>query len=198
MGGRRRPPAIVAAPLDTRLTLPPADLVIMSYVLVEQSADDAAKFLSHSAFASARMIILVEPGTPAGFARIRAARAKLIASGARIVAPCPHDRDCPLADSDWCHMSVRLSRTRDHKHVKGGSAPFEDEPFSYLAAVRGDLGAAASSRVIRAPSVSKTDATLRLCTVAGIVDRRIPRRDKAGYKAAKALKWGDPVPDPEA
>ena len=36
MGGRRRPPAIVAAPLDTRLTLPPADLVIMSYVLVEQ------------------------------------------------------------------------------------------------------------------------------------------------------------------
>ena len=42
------------------------------------------------------MLVLVEPGTPQGFARIREARAALIAEGAHIVAPCTHENVCPM------------------------------------------------------------------------------------------------------
>ena len=74
-------------------------------------------------------LLVVEPGTPAGYARIIALREHLIAAGAHVAAPCPHDGHCPLAAPDWCHFTQRLQRSRAHKQVKGAELPFEDEKF---------------------------------------------------------------------
>src|SRR5690349_10640967 len=77
-----------------------ADLVIASY-LVGELGDPERRDLVDASWARTRnMLVIVEPGTPAGYARIIAARAQLIASGAYVAAPCPHDRTCPLHAPD--------------------------------------------------------------------------------------------------
>ena len=83
-------------------------------------------------------LVLVEPGTPRDHARLMRMRARLVAAGARVSLPCPHSAPCPLEAPDWCHFSVRLARSRDHKLLKGADAPFEDEKFAYLVATRAE------------------------------------------------------------
>src|SRR6202011_5124470 len=82
----------------------PADLVVASYMIGE--IDDAERrALADAMWAKTRgTLLIVEPGTPAGYGRIIAVRAQLIAAGAHVAAPCPHDRQCPLISPDWCHF----------------------------------------------------------------------------------------------
>jgi ribosomal protein RSM22 (predicted rRNA methylase) len=138
-------------------------------------------------------MVLVEPGTPAGFERIRLARAALFDAGARAIAPCPHSHACPIVAPDWCHFAVRLARSRDHRLAKQADRSFEDEKFSYLAVSRGLVPATAAPRVIAPPRIGKGDVRLRVCDTPGLAERRISRRDKLDYKAAKKLGWGDIV-----
>src|SRR5581483_6810518 len=120
----------------TELTVAaPADLVIASYVIAE--VPDAEKLVARLWEKTTDLLLIVEPGTPDGYARVLVARAQLIALGAPVAAPCPHEFTCPLSRPDWCHFSERLMRTRDHKQVKQVDVPFEDEKFSYVAVARG-------------------------------------------------------------
>src|SRR6202012_2459380 len=123
-------------------------------------------------------LVIVEPGTPAGYAGIIAARAQLIASGAHVAAPCPHDRACPLQAPDWCHFAQRLPRSRAHMQMKGADVPFEDEKFSYVILTREPL-ALHPSRVLAPPMTGKAEITAKLCTPEGVTLAKIPRRDKA-------------------
>src|SRR3981189_281741 len=67
-----------------------ADLVIASYMIGE-TGDAEQKALAKLMWAKTRdTLLVVEPGTPAGYARILALRAQLIASGAHVAPPCPH------------------------------------------------------------------------------------------------------------
>ena len=174
-------------------TGPAADLVTLSYVLAEQRAEDIAPMLAQVASHVGRLIVVLEPGTPAGFARILKAREALSAAGLHIVAPCPHMHACPLPSGDWCHFSVRLQRSSAHMQLKDATVPFEDERFSFVAAVRDTGIAPAACRLIRPATIEKGFADLTLCTVGGLESRRVRKRDGAAYKAAKALQWGDEV-----
>ncbi len=169
-----------------------ADLVIASYVIGELAPDRLSRLADTLWSAAAAMLVVVEPGTPAGFARIRALRALLIAQGAHVVAPCPHDRTCPIVDPDWCHFAQRLNRSRAHRQVKGADLSYEDEKFSYVALAR-ERPPGIGARVLAHPRVGKAEVSAKLCTPEGIVTATAARRDPARYKAQKGWRWGDAV-----
>jgi ribosomal protein RSM22 (predicted rRNA methylase) len=171
---------------------PGADLVVASYVVAELDECERAHLAETMWEKTRDTLLIVEPGTPAGYARIIALRAQLVANGAHVVAPCPHDKPCPLVAPDWCHFAQRLPRSRDHMLMKDADVPFEDEKFSYVALSRhpAELRAA---RVLALPRASKVAIEAKLCTVSGVVEASIPRRDKAAYAGARRWRWGDAV-----
>jgi ribosomal protein RSM22 (predicted rRNA methylase) len=192
------PPALQAAEarradLTSAGPWPRSDLVVASYALAEITPDKQASTIDELWTATEGLLALIEPGTPAGYARILAARSALIAAGATILAPCPHGAACPLVAPDWCHFSVRLPRSRDHRLAKGAEVPFEDERFSYLIAARPGVAAEPRRpRVLAPPRTAKPGIALKLCGLDGEVEQRVvPKRDKPAYAVARRLDWGD-------
>jgi ribosomal protein RSM22 (predicted rRNA methylase) len=171
---------------------PAADLVTASYVAGEIAPAERAVFARTLWAATGQALVVIEPGTPAGYARIIEMRNLLIAQGAHVAAPCPHDDACPLIAPDWCHFAQRLPRLRDHLQVKGVAVPFEDEKFSYVALVRSPPRRI-DARVLSPPVVTKGAVTAKLCTADGIVHDVAARRDGATYRRNKSWRWGDVV-----
>ncbi|HVX74635.1 MAG TPA: small ribosomal subunit Rsm22 family protein [Bradyrhizobium sp.] len=176
--------------LATLATAEQADFVIASYMIGE-IADNEQAALAELLWSKAReTLLVVEPGTPAGYARIIALRARLIARGAHVAAPCPHDGKCPLEAPDWCHFTQRLPRLRAHRQLKGADLPFEDEKFSYVALTRSPPSQR-PARVLAQPLVNKAAVSVKLCTSNGLSKAVVPRRDKTSYQRFKKINWGD-------
>jgi ribosomal protein RSM22 (predicted rRNA methylase) len=172
----------------------PADLVIASYALAEvprAKLNDVAMTLWA---ACTGILVLVEPGTPAGYERIVACRSALITEGARIIAPCPHAAPCPIRAPDWCHFSQRLARSRDHMIVKAALVPFEDEKFSYLAVARDHVAIEPyEARVLAPPKKDKIGIAMKVCANGEISQRKIPRRDREKFTRLRDVRWGDGI-----
>ncbi len=170
--------------------VPKAELVMAAYVLAELPKEQVAKAALHLWQQTDHTLILIEPGTSSGFARINACRKTLLAAGAHITGPCTHAAACPMAGQDWCHFKTRLQRSRVHMHAKAAVVPFEDEAFSWIAVSR--LKAPlAKARIIGPPSTNKVAVTMRVCDELGLHDESFASRHKATYNAAKKLKWGE-------
>ncbi|MEU9475226.1 small ribosomal subunit Rsm22 family protein [Streptomyces sp. NPDC048191] len=185
------------ARIGADLTLDATDLVTVSYVLNELSGPDRAALVDAAA-AAAQVVVIVEAGTPAGYERVIEARDRLIRAGLHVVAPCPHSAACPIEPGrDWCHFSARVSRSSLHRQVKGGTLPYEDEKFSYVAATR--LPATpAPARVVRRPQIRKGQVLLDLCEADERLARTtVTKRHGGLYKAARDADWGDPWPPGE-
>jgi ribosomal protein RSM22 (predicted rRNA methylase) len=171
----------------------PADLVVASYVLGE--LPDPAAAATHLWRQSADTLALIEPGTPAGYRRVLAARAAVIEAGGHTVAPCPHDLACPLPPDDWCHFAVRLPRSKLHRQAKGVELGYEDEKFSYAVLSR-EPARKAAARVIRQPQLRSGHVNLVTCEPDGIHERTISRRQGGRYKEAKGAAWGHAIAPP--
>ena len=185
---------------DPDLALADADLVLAAYALTEIPAAVLPGVVERLWSATRGLLLVVEPGSPEGWRRGLEIRSALIAAGARLVGPCPHDIACPIRGPDWCHFAQRLPRGREHRRAKGGAAPFEDEKFFWLAFERpGPHPAPAPpARIIAPPRPGKPGVRLRLCRPdGGVEDADILRRDKAAFARARRLGWGDAF-DPEA
>lgn len=169
-----------------------ADLVMASYMIGEIGDAERRALAELMWEKTGDTLLVVEPGTPAGYARIIALRDHLIARGAHVAAPCPHDGKCPLQSPDWCHFTQRLQRSRAHKQVKGAELPFEDEKFSYVALTRAAV-VRRPSRILAQPVLTKVEVTAKLCTPDGLALTKVPRRAKADYATARRWRWGDGV-----
>ncbi|MER5599683.1 small ribosomal subunit Rsm22 family protein [Streptomyces sp. NPDC002265] len=180
--------------IGAALTIESTDLVTVSYVLGELTEADRVSVVDAAA-AAAGSVVIIEPGTPDGYARVLAARDRLIAAGFRVAAPCPHSALCPIVPgTDWCHFSARVSRSSLHRQVKGGSLPYEDEKFSYVAATRLPV-TPAPARVVRRPQIRKGQVLLDLCEADEQLRRTtVTKRHGDLYKAARDADWGDAWP----
>jgi ribosomal protein RSM22 (predicted rRNA methylase) len=169
------------------------DLVLLTYVLDELEPQLVGPLIDRLWQSTGDTMVVVEPGTPAGWSRILTVRDRLIAAGAHLVAPCPHALACPLQAPDWCHFSRRVARSRMHRRIKSADVPWEDEKFIYIAASRRPALPVAA-RVI-APVQAKGGAVaLKLCERTGNTRRQVlSRRNGEVYRRARRLAWGDCV-----
>ena len=175
--------------------LPEAELVVEGYMLGELSEGMRLPVAEKLWNACTQMLVLIEPGTPQGFANLAAVRAHLASLGAHVAAPCPAgSAHCPMAEGDWCHFSVRVQRSRLHKALKGGEAPYEDEKYAYLALTREPPKAACRARVLRHPLIAPGRITLTLCEAGEKRQRMVTKKDSL-WKLARKLGAGDTLGD---
>ena len=168
-----------------------ADLVIASYVLNEVSPEQQPAAVKALWDAADQLLLIVEPGTPAGFSELRRIRELLLSMGANIVAPCPGSCSCPISGDDWCHFTCRVPRSRLHRQLKGGEVPYEDEKFSYLV-VSKEPAKPCQSRVLRHPVIETGRVTLELCSACGKNKVMFRKKDSA-YKQARKADCGDSI-----
>lgn len=166
------------------------DLVLASYIVGEVSAADSNRFLDNMWQACTEILVVIEPGTPAGFRTVLAARARLLTHESKMIAPCPHEVECPMASGDWCHFSQRLPRMEAHRAAKSGRLSYEDEKFSYIAVSR-QPAALPFARIVRHPQTRPGRIGLTLCTRDGLQQSLVTRRNKALFRLARQAHWGD-------
>lgn len=172
------------------------ELVTLAYVLNELTVPQRQQLISELWACTAGTLLIVEPGTTAGWQRILEARSQLLTAGAALLAPCPHAEACPVALPDWCHFSQRVARSSLHRRGKGAELGYEDEKFIYLAASRlpdeSENGEAVLGRVLTPPATRSGLVQLKLCTAGGTLEHRTySKRDGAAYRQARKLEWGD-------
>lgn len=167
------------------------DLITCAYAMTELDDPSMALAAEKLWAATSGALVIIEPGRPRDYERLMSLRARLLALGGEILAPCPHGRACPLLPPDWCHFSVRLERSRDHIRLKGATLGYEDEKFSYLVVTRPGLGRPATGRVLRQPEENKFSVTLTVCDADGASRKVIASRDRQAFKLARKLRWGD-------
>jgi ribosomal protein RSM22 (predicted rRNA methylase) len=176
---------VMTANINNTCAFPESDLVIAAYSLGE-----LGRAPIESLWLAARVaLVVIEPGTPAGYSLVLRLRAALLASGAYIAAPCPSDAACPLAAPDWCHFGARAERSRVHRMLKGADLGYEDEKFSYIAVAREQI-APASARIIRRPVQTPGLIQLEVCTPDGAKTVKVTKRDREAFRAARRAGWG--------
>lgn len=171
------------------IVLQQADMALFGYSFGELDAVECLSVLE-KVWKSCALVVIVEPGTPRGFERIKLARQWFIDHGGYILAPCPHQNKCPMTMNDWCHFSVRLERSKEHRQLKDGTLGWEDEKFSYLIASHKDVVKPAA-RIIRHPIKKTGHVLLKLCTEGGLMQKTLSKKQKDLYRTARNMEWGD-------
>ena len=197
---------------DLTATLPEGawDLVVCSYALNELGEAERDGLIRQAWARTAKLLVVVEPGTKAGFANVLGVRRRLLAAGATLAAPCPNSLGCPMADgSDWCHFAARVERTAEHRRLKDATLGHEDEKFSYAAFMRsafmrspqpdvpeGDAqpdekSTGSPARIVRHPKIFSGYTKLVLCREGEIANTTVTRSKKEDWRSLKRLGWGD-------
>ena len=134
--------------------------------------------------------MLVEPGTPAGFERLRGGEEVLIGLGAQGDRPVPargclpHDRVglVPL-------RGAPRAKSRCTGNSRARRLGYEDEKYAYLVVSPAPL-AARQARLVRSPRRHKGHVRLVCARTGGFDERVVSRRDGELYKQARSVPLG--------
>lgn len=170
----------------------PSDLVFSSYVLNELDKSNIYIVLDKMWDSTNKILLIVEPGTPKGFEIIKIVREYLLNKGGYILTPCPHMDKCLVSSNDWCHFSTRVSRSKLHKELKGGDAPYEDEKYTYIAFSKSPCSRC-NNRILRHPQINSGFITLEVCSKDGLKQIKVTKKDKELFKAARKADVGDEI-----
>lgn len=169
-----------------------ADIVITSYMINELPENEKEAVIEKLWNATNKLLIIVEPGTPAGFENVLKIRKKLLKEGGYIVAPCSHQEECQISKDDWCAFYIRILRSTIQKQTKNGELGYEDEKFSYIAfskkAVKNN-----DSRILRHPQIYKGYVNVKICTKDGIKEKTYSKKDGEIYKKVRKLDAGGKI-----
>ena len=174
----------IAADAARMERFPERDLVIAAYSLGEIGAG-----IAHRLWQAARVaLVIVEPGTPKASRSSGAFATNCRPPGAyrRAVSGIHGVSD---GGSDWCHFAARVERSSLHRRLKGGELGYEDEKYSYVAFTR-EAMPRAGARILRRPQHHPGWIELRTCTESGLETRRITKRDREAFRAARGAMWG--------
>ena len=196
------------------------DLVIASYVLMEIRDTESRDLLVKNLFsrvAPGGVLVILDCGTPTGFRFIHRIREQFILgekSSCHIVAPCSHEKACPLAMTgrDWCHFDQGVRRLPHYLYSKGSRKNNIDyEKFSYLVIRKGvesprqkytHESLATTSweksffwpRVVM-PAIKAGGHTLMdVCSPSGRFERLMVSKSKPhqfGFRFSRKIMWGD-------
>ena len=167
-----------------------ADFVVVSYVINELKEEDRKIVLSKLWNAVNQILLIIEPGTPEGFKHILEAREILLTGGAYIVAPCSHNKKCPIKDDDWCSFYVRVARSGIQRQAKKGELGYEDEKFSYIAFSKTPINNY-KPRILRHPQINQGYVKVKLCAENQIEEKVFSKKDGELYKKIRKLDAGD-------
>jgi hypothetical protein len=171
------------------------ELAIAENVLCEMETDPIERWL-----ACAPTVVVIEPALRTKTRRLHELRAKWIARGIPIVAPCLHARACPMLanESDWCHEDVAADLPEWLTPVaRAAGLRWEGLTFSYLVVGRGEtLGARhpASFRAVSQLLSTKGKKEVHLCGTDAVIDaRRLDRERTAENEPFDGIERGDIV-----
>jgi ribosomal protein RSM22 (predicted rRNA methylase) len=166
------------------------DLVVIGHVLNELDLETRQALISLAWRMTNGLLLIVEPGSEAGFAVVRSTRDYLRSLGAETIAPCVHNRDCPL-ENDWCHFPQRIVRPEFQRRARGAPSEWEESKFSYAAMARFAAPQAAWGRTILEASSNKAYAEIKISSQEGVSRYRALKRNKDAFKWMRELTWGE-------
>jgi len=174
------------------------DLSVFSYTLCE---NPKAFTVLEQALLNSQQLLIVEPGTPAGFGTILRARQILLDQKWQILAPCTTKAHCPMqpnadsASDDWCHFALRLNRTKLQMFLKDAQRGHEDEKFAYLIASREPQTNTAvqlqQQRIISKPKIEAHQISFKTCQNDLNLQVVRKRDNKTLFKQLKKAHRGD-------
>lgn len=195
------------------------DIIFLSHVLQEISTAKLRMMIIDTLWnrlSNDGVLIIVEPGSPKGFRFITDIRKWVIDKSrddANIVGPCPHHKECPLAEksSTWCHFSQLSYKYNKDTIVKRQSEKqIFNEKFTYLIIKKGKIPSVIYKneqqaktpeeksffweRIVRPVIKKHQHRIVDLCTKRGTFERRIISKSHGGlggYKSIKRYNWGD-------
>ena len=169
-----------------------SDIVVTSYMINELPEKEKEIVIRKLWNATNKLLIIIEPGTPAGFDNILKIRKELLKKGGYIVSPCCNQGECKISKGDWCAFYARVFRSSIHKQAKKGELGYEDEKFSYIAFSKRPVKID-GDRILRHPQIYKGYVNVKLCTKDGIQEKKYSKKDGDIYKRVRKVGAGEKI-----